>query len=66
MLDRIETSYESQKQFVSNASHELRTPICNIRIYADPQALGSENKDITNELKNTSLCSMIYKDMIKP
>lgn len=27
MLDRIETSYNSQKQFVSDASHELRTPI---------------------------------------
>ncbi|MCI5956485.1 MAG: HAMP domain-containing protein, partial [Clostridiales bacterium] len=27
MLDRIEVSYNSQKQFVSDASHELRTPI---------------------------------------
>ena len=33
MLDRIEVSYESQKQFVSDASHELRTPIAVIQGY---------------------------------
>jgi two-component system sensor histidine kinase ArlS len=35
MLDRIEISYESQKQFVSDASHELRTPISVIQGYAN-------------------------------
>lgn len=35
MLDRIETSYNSQKQFVSDASHELRTPIAVIQGYAN-------------------------------
>ena len=30
MLDRIEKSFDSQKQFVSNISHELRTPISTI------------------------------------
>ena len=35
MLDRIERSYNSQKQFVSDASHELRTPISVIRGYTD-------------------------------
>lgn len=33
MLDRIEVSYNSQKQFVSDASHELRTPIAVIQGY---------------------------------
>lgn len=33
MLDRIELSYNSQKQFVSDASHELRTPIAVIQGY---------------------------------
>jgi signal transduction histidine kinase len=35
MLDRIEVSYESQKQFVSDASHELRTPIAVIQGYGN-------------------------------
>ena len=35
MLDRIEQSYNSQKQFVSDASHELRTPIAVIQGYTD-------------------------------
>ncbi|MGN0778424.1 MAG: sensor histidine kinase [Aristaeellaceae bacterium] len=35
MLDRIERSYNSQKQFVSDASHELRTPIAVIQGYVN-------------------------------
>ena len=30
MLDRLETSFESQKSFIGNASHELRTPLTSI------------------------------------
>ena len=34
-LNRLELSYESQKQFVSDASHELRTPIAVVQGYAN-------------------------------
>ncbi|WP_066759741.1 sensor histidine kinase [Crocinitomix algicola] len=30
MLNRLETSFESQKNFISNASHELNTPLASI------------------------------------
>lgn len=61
MLDRIELSYESQKQFVSDASHELRTPIAVIQGYAnlltrwgmnDKEVLEESVEAITNEAKS--------------
>ena len=35
MLERIDAAYRSQTRFVSDASHELRTPIAVIQGYAD-------------------------------
>lgn len=61
MLDRIELSYESQKQFVSDASHELRTPIAVIQGYGnmlkrwgakDEEVLAESIDAITNEAKS--------------
>ena len=50
MLDRIEHSYNSQKQFVSDASHELRTPIAVIQGYASMlERWGKTDKDVLNE-----------------
>ena len=50
MLDRIEVSYESQKQFVSDASHELRTPIAIIQGYANLlNRWGSSNPEVLEE-----------------
>lgn len=50
MLDRIELSYESQKQFVSDASHELRTPIAVIQGYGNMlKRWGSKEKDVLEE-----------------
>ena len=50
MLDRIERSYNSQKQFVSDASHELRTPISVIRGYTDMlRRWGKDDPEVLEE-----------------
>ena len=50
MLDRIERSYNSQKQFVSDASHELRTPIAVIQGYVNMlDRWGKDDKSILEE-----------------
>ncbi len=50
MLDRIELSYNSQKQFVSDASHELRTPIAVIQGYISMlERWGKTDKAVLDE-----------------
>jgi signal transduction histidine kinase len=61
MMDRIENAYNKQNQFVSDASHELRTPISVIQGYArmlerwgkeDPEVLQESIEAIRNESGN--------------
>jgi two-component system, OmpR family, sensor histidine kinase ArlS len=50
MIDRLRQSFEKQNRFVSDASHELRTPIAIIRGYAGLiNKWGRENNDIFEE-----------------
>lgn len=50
MVERIETSYNSQKQFVSDASHELRTPIAVIQGYINMlDRWGKNDSDVLEE-----------------
>jgi len=50
MLDRIQNSYEIQNQFVSDASHELRTPIAVIQGYVNMLfRWGKDDKDVLEE-----------------
>lgn len=54
MMDRIEVSYQRQKEFTAHASHELRTPLSRItsqieNAVADPE-MQSKNKSFLNSI----------------
>lgn len=50
MLDRLEKSYEQQNRFVSDASHELRTPIAVIQGYINLlDRWGKNDEAVLNE-----------------
>jgi len=50
MMDRIEQGYKTQQQFVSDASHELRTPIAVIKGYVNMlDRWGKNDKAILEE-----------------
>jgi signal transduction histidine kinase len=59
MLDRIATTFESQKRFVANASHELRTPLAVMRTevdvtLADPDADTEEFRRMAKVVRDGS------------
>lgn len=55
MLDRLQTSFETQNNFVSNASHEFRTPITTILGEADLVMSGHRSPEEVRKSVSTIL-----------
>jgi two-component system, OmpR family, sensor kinase len=59
MLDRLEEAFASQKAFISDAGHELRTPITIIRGHLDVMGDDPEERRETLELVSDELDRMV-------
>ena len=55
MLDSVETAFNREKRFTSDASHELRTPVAVLRAYAETMLT---EPDVTEE-QRASLTTML-------
>jgi signal transduction histidine kinase len=69
MLDRIETAFKSQKQFVAHASHELRTPLTAIAGHLDVSLLRSRTEEeyksaITLALESTRQLNRLVSNLL--
>ncbi|MGE7913928.1 sensor histidine kinase [Lysinibacillus xylanilyticus] len=71
LMDQLETSFNQQKQFVEDASHELRTPISvlngNLMMLNrwgkdDPEVL---NKSLNSSLKEVNRMEKLVKDLLE-
>lgn len=66
MMDRLETAFETQREFVNDAGHELRTPITIIRGHLELMGDDPAEQEETLALVNSELerMSRLVDDMI--
>ncbi len=55
MIETIESTFQKEREFISNASHELMTPISILQSKIENMF---EREDIVDELRNTRLLEM--------
>ncbi|WP_153733171.1 HAMP domain-containing sensor histidine kinase [Sporosarcina obsidiansis] len=71
MMEQLEQNYYKQEQFVSNASHELKTPLTIMESYARLlKRQGYENRQVADEavtaiLKETSRMKELIEQMLQ-
>ena len=67
MMEQLEQNYKKQEQFVSNASHELKTPLTVIESYSRLLSRqGFENRSVAEEAVNAILSESVrMKEMIE-
>ena len=70
LLEHLEQSFESQKSFISNASHELRTPITTILGEAETTLMFDRDRErykdtLENIIKETERLSYIINSLME-
>ncbi|MBS7233240.1 HAMP domain-containing histidine kinase [Flavobacterium psychroterrae] len=69
MMDRIEISYQRQKEFTANASHELRTPLSRLtsqieNVIADNKTSDERRSFLTNILSDVNQLTELINSLL--